>query len=60
MKEMLCWWKMPESKEYSWGDDKCPYCNSTDLDYDLIETDDGVHHDIVTCNSCKKELIYEE
>lgn len=40
----------------------CPYCGYPEekLNFDLIETDDGVHHDVVDCPNCKKRLFYED
>ena len=39
----------------------CPCgCLYDDLDFDLVEEDDGSKHDIVDCPKCKKRLYYEE
>jgi len=40
----------------------CPYCGlpNSELDYDLVEEDDGSKHDVVDCPRCKSRLFYED
>lgn len=45
-------------------DDKCPYCGSDKLDYDLVilddENDGEIRYDVIDCSQCKKRLWEED
>lgn len=42
------------------NNEKCPHCNSKDLEYDLVEEDNGSKHDVIDCSSCGKRIYYED
>ena len=45
---------------YDIGDPCSCGCLYDDLDFDLVELDDGSHHDVIDCPKCKKRLFYED
>ncbi len=54
--------KIDENYKFWEEPNDCPYCNlpNSELDYDLVEENDGSKHDVVDCPRCKNRLFYEE